>query len=182
MAEKTDDSRETQFVVFDMGEEEFGVEISQVREIIKMTEVTKIPNTPDFVDGVINLRGQITAVMDLRRMLNMGLEDAYDDKTRIVIVELPNISVGMVVDAVSEVLSLQRDEIDINPTAVSDVGTECIRGVGKLENRLLILLDLDKLLSHEEIAKLQSLHKDTVNVELEKEVKVETEKEIKVET
>ncbi len=168
------DMRETQFVVFNLGTEEFGVEISQVREIIKMTAVTKVPNAPYFVEGMINLRGQITAVTDLRKMLNIASkDDSHDDKTRIVIVELPNMSMGMIVDAVLEVLSLSAKDIDDKPTIISEVSTEYIRGVGKLEDRLLILLDLNKILSHQELTKLRDFKRGTADTTMEREMEVE---------
>jgi len=167
---------ELQIVAFKLGKEEFGVEISQVREIIKMTAVTEIPNTPEFMEGVINLRGTITPVIDLRRALGIASEQERADM-RIVIVEQENDTakarhdntiVGMVVDDVSEVMRLKQGDIDTNPMmqSDSDVSTEYIRGVGKLENRLLILLDLNRVLTKGELSKLNEIGKKAAKTEI----------------
>jgi purine-binding chemotaxis protein CheW len=158
MAEAEDVSREVQLVVFMLGDEEFGVDITQVREIIKLTSITRVPNSPDFIEGVINLRGQITTVMDLRKRLGMPLTE-NDENTRIVIVELDKTTVGMMVDSVSEVLRLPKTDIDPTPSISTEVEADYIQGVGKLkkgdEDRLLILLDLKKILSREEANQLE---------------------------
>ncbi len=137
---------EMQLVVFRLGKEEFGVDITQVREIIKLTTITRVPNAPEFIEGVINLRGQITAVMDLRKRL--GIEaNANNGDTRIIVVELPGTTLGMIVDNVSEVLRLGAKDIDAASAITSEVGSEYIRGIGKLKDRLLILLDLSRVLA-----------------------------------
>ncbi len=157
---------EVQLVIFGLGKEEFGVEISQVREIIKMTQVTRIPNAPGFVEGVINLRGTITPVLDLRKALNIiSREEEDTDTIRIVIAEQEDRTVGMVVDEVSEVIRLSTGDIEENPTITSEVSADYIKGVGKLEDRLLILLDLNKILSQQELAKLNGLRKNVVEAE-----------------
>lgn len=149
-------SEEVQLVVFRLGNEEYGVEITQVREIIKMKEITRIPNAPDFVEGVINLRGQITTVTDLRKRLGTNGSD-NNDQTRIIIVELDRSTIGMIVDSVSEVLRLGKNEIDSTPEIVSNLETKYIRGVGKLKDRLLILLDLNRILKPGEVKELSSM-------------------------
>ncbi len=157
---------EVQIVVFGLGGEEFGVDISQVREIIKVPEVTRMPNSPEFVEGVINLRGTITPVVDLRKALNIIPGNGGNtDAVRIVIVEQGEKIIGMVVDAVSEVMRLSTGDIEANPTLTSEISAEYIRGVGKLEDRLLILLDLNKVLSQQELAKLNGLRKNLVEAE-----------------
>ncbi|MEE9594084.1 MAG: chemotaxis protein CheW [Candidatus Hydrothermarchaeales archaeon] len=164
---------ELQLVAFKLGKEEFGVEISQVREIIKLTEVTQIPNTPEFMEGVINLRGTITPVIDLRKALNIT-EGDDTDAMRIVIVEQENELaktrqdhniVGMVVDDVSEVMRLKKDDIDSNAMLQSEISTEYIRGVGKLENRLLILLDLNKVLAKGELEKIHDFQREATEAQ-----------------
>ena len=147
---------ETQLVVFRLGNEEYGVDIQQVREIIKVTDVTRVPKAPEFIEGVINLRGQITPVMDLRMRLDLP-ESQKGEDTRIIITELEKNSVGMIVDSVSEVLRISEKNIDPTPTISTDVGVEFIKGVGKLGDRLLILLDLMKVLSKKEEKQLEKI-------------------------
>lgn len=144
---------ERQLVVFSLGREEFALDVSQVREIIRMEEITRMPKSPPFVEGIINLRGQIIAVMDLAKRLNLPSTERTDAH-RIVVVETEDLKVGMIVDSVSEVMSITEDEIEPPPTLVSDPSTPFILGVVKRDRRLIILLDLSKLLSVEEIAEL----------------------------
>ena len=147
---------EVQLVVFKLGNEEYGVDITQVREIIKMKEITRIPNAPEFVEGVINLRGQITSVTDLRKRLGIGAHE-NNEQTRIIIVELDKSTIGMIVDSVSEVLRLSREDVDSTPSMAANVDTKYIRGVGKLKDRLLILLDLNKVLVQSEVKELETI-------------------------
>ena len=152
---ETEGLNEVQLVVFTLGEEEFGVDISQVREIIKTVEITKMPNTPDFVEGVINLRGSITTVMDLRKKLGVISSKEDDRDTRIVIVELEDSTMGMVVDSVTEVLRISAADIDTESVATSQIDAEYLRGVGKLEDRILILLDLGKVITGQEVSQIE---------------------------
>ncbi|MEE8402017.1 MAG: chemotaxis protein CheW [Candidatus Hydrothermarchaeaceae archaeon] len=146
----SNDSEVTQLVNFWLGSEEFGVNISQVKEIIKIEEITKIPNTPDFMEGVINLRGQITPVMDLRSRL--GIEAAQEsENSRMIIVEIGKDNVGMIVDSVTEVCSISSGDIEPSTSFTGNVDTEYILGVGKVGDRLLILLDLSKVISGTEL-------------------------------
>jgi len=146
---KTTDEDLLQLVSFQLGEEEFGVDILKVQEINRMLEITKVPNSPVFVDGVINLRGKVIPILNLRQKFNLERKE-IDKQTRIVVVDIDGKVVGLVVDAVSEVLRLPSDTVEPPPPMVSGVDSEYINGVGKLENRLLILLDLNKLLTTEE--------------------------------
>lgn len=136
-----------ELVGFRLEGEEFGVPIRKVREIIRMQEVTRVPHAPDFVEGVVNLRGQIVPIVDLRRRLGMSPKES-DRDTRIVIVEFDGELVGFVVDSVTEVLRVPEDRIEPPPDMVAE--QDYIEGVGKLEDRLLIILDLCKVLSGEE--------------------------------
>ncbi|HTY09824.1 MAG TPA: chemotaxis protein CheW [Bacteroidota bacterium] len=139
-----------QLVSFKIGEEEFGVDILKVQEINRMLEVTRVPNAPEYVDGVINLRGKVIPIIDLRR--RFGMERREKDKnTRIVVVELEGKVVGFVVDAVSEVLRIPKSVTEPPPPIVAGIETDYITAVGKLEDRLLILLDLEKVLLKEEL-------------------------------
>jgi purine-binding chemotaxis protein CheW len=148
--------KEIQLVVFRLAQEEYGVDIQQVREIIKVIDITRVPKAPEFIEGVINLRGQITPVMDLRKRLDLP-ELERGEETRIIIIELGKNVVGMIVDAVTEVHRLPEKNIDPTPTISSEVGAEFINGVGKLGDRLLILLDLKKVLSKKEEKQLEKI-------------------------
>jgi len=143
------DNRLIQLVTFSIAQEEFGVEILKVQEIIRTLEITRVPRAPEFVEGVINLRGKVIPIIDLRR--RFGMESKVHDKdTRIIVIEISKMIVGFVVDAVSEVLRIPASTIELTTSIVSGVDSEYISGVGKLDDRLLIMIDLDKLLSPEE--------------------------------
>jgi purine-binding chemotaxis protein CheW len=147
--QKKQDAELMQLVTFSIGEEEFGVDILKVQEIIRMMEITKVPRAPDFVEGVINLRGKVIPIIDLRKRFGLSTRD-HDKHTRIIVIEINNMIVGFVVDSVSEVLRIPSNTVEPPPPVVSGLESEYISGVGKLEDRLLILLDLDRLLSGEE--------------------------------
>jgi purine-binding chemotaxis protein CheW len=154
-AKKQDDEL-LQLVTFSIGEEEFGVDILKVQEIIRTMEITKVPRAQDFVEGVINLRGKVIPIIDLRR--RFGLDSKPHDKhTRIIVIEINSMIVGFVVDSVSEVLRIPAGTVEPPPPVVAGVESEYISGVGKLHDRLLILLDMDKLLSGEDMAALSQL-------------------------
>jgi purine-binding chemotaxis protein CheW len=147
---KRQDAELMQLVTFSIGEEEFGVDILKVQEIIRMMGITKVPKAPGFVEGVINLRGNVIPIVDLRK--RFGLEAREHDKhTRIIVIEINSTIVGFIVDAVSEVLRIPANTVEPPPPVVAGFDSEYISGVGKLEDRLLILLDLDRLLSSEEV-------------------------------
>jgi len=146
---KKQDAELLQLVTFSIGEEEFGVDILSVQEIIRMMDITKVPRAPDFVEGVINLRGKVIPIIDLRKRFGLSTRD-HDKHTRIIVIEINNMIVGFVVDSVSEVLRIPASTVEPPPPVVSGLESEYISGVGKLEDRLLILLDLNKLLSGEE--------------------------------
>lgn len=138
-----------QLVTFKIAQEEFGVDILRVQEIIRMLPITKVPNSPSFVEGIINLRGKVIPIIDLRKRFGMELTD-HNEKTRITVMDLQGQVVGFVVDAVREVLRIQKSTIEEPPQVVAGVGSEYLKGVGKLDDRLLILLDLDHLLTENE--------------------------------
>ncbi len=149
-AKKDLDAREVlQLVTFRLGKEEFSLDILSVQEIIRHMELTRVPKTPDFVDGVINLRGKVIPVLDLRKRFGLG-SDEMTNETRIIVVEVASKTVGLKVDAVSEVLRLPADRVEAPPEMVTGVESEYIKGVGKLDGRLLILLDVEKVLSRNE--------------------------------
>ena len=143
-----------QLVSFFIGNEEFGVDILYVQEINRMSQVTKVPNSPEFVNGVINLRGRVIPVIDLR--LKFGMPKKEPDKnTRIIVIEVSGKTVGFIVDSVNEVLRISKDVTEPPPELAMGVNSEYIKAVGKLEDRLLILIDLEKILSKEEKLELQ---------------------------
>jgi len=138
-------NNEVQLVAFKLGREEYGIDILQVQEIKRMTDITRVPHTPEYIKGVINLRGSVLPVIDLKTRLDL-LEQDYTDDTRIIIVKVDEIAVGMIVDAVSEVMAIDQEQIEVSQEAVGGVSTNYISGVGKLENRLMILLNLEAII------------------------------------
>ena len=144
---------ELQLVSFKIGSEEFGIDILKVQEIIRMVEITRVPQAPVYVEGVINLRGRVIPIIDLRKRLKLELKEA-DKNTRIVVVDISGNIMGMIVDSVSEVLRLPAGTIEPPPDLVSGVECEHISGVAKLEDRLLMFLDLSKIVGAEELAEI----------------------------
>ncbi|MDR2489553.1 MAG: chemotaxis protein CheW [Desulfovibrio sp.] len=153
---KRQDAELLQLVTFSIGEEEFGVDILKVQEIIRTMEITRVPRAQAFVEGVINLRGKVIPIIDLRRRFGLDSK-AHDKHTRIIVIEINNMIVGFVVDSVSEVLRIPAGTVEPPPPVVAGLESEYISGVGKLHDRLLILLDLDKLLSHDDLESLGQL-------------------------
>ncbi|MBI9045547.1 MAG: chemotaxis protein CheW [Anaerolineaceae bacterium] len=140
---------ERQLVIFELGEENFGVDIAAVEGIVKMQEITRVPKAPVFVEGVTNLRGTVLPVIDLRKRLELP-DTEITNETRIIYINLEESKVGMIVDAVSEVLTIQEEVIEPTPSIVSSVDTEFITGIAKVDDRLVTLLDLNRILSVEE--------------------------------
>uniref|UniRef100_A0A7J2TK06 Chemotaxis protein CheW n=1 Tax=Archaeoglobus fulgidus TaxID=2234 RepID=A0A7J2TK06_ARCFL len=144
-----------QVIVFKLGEERYGVDISQVREIIRASQITKIPNAPDFVEGVINLRGQITTIVNLRKRFGMPPKP-IDNDTRIIVVEYNNAVIGMMVDTVSEVKYLSQKDIEALPSIITArEEAKFLKGVGKLPDGLLILIDLNRVLNEKEVDRIK---------------------------
>jgi len=147
---------EKQLVVFELANEHYGVNIAAVESIIKMQTITAVPHAPHYVTGVTNLRGSVLPVIDLRVRFGLMSEETSKN-SRIVVVTLGDIKVGMTVDGVSEVLSVPEDVIEPTPPMVSTVDSSFITGIARLEGRLVILLDLGKVLSLDEQASLVNL-------------------------
>ncbi|MFN2460755.1 MAG: chemotaxis protein CheW [Candidatus Velthaea sp.] len=145
-----------QVVSFALGTEEYGVDIAQVQEINRMVTITHVPRAPQFMEGVINLRGQLIPIIDLRTRFGMARAE-HTKNTRIVVTEIASKRVGMVVDSVSEVLRIPVEAVEDAPDMVAGVDTEYIRGVGKVGERLIILLDLGRIISRAEKRELQGL-------------------------
>ncbi len=147
MTEKTYSTNELQLVGFKLGREEYGVSILQVQEIKRMTDITRVPHTPEYIKGVMNLRGSVLPVVDLKKRLNLPSQ-AYSDDTRIIIVKVDEVNLGIIVDAVSEVLTIRQENIEPPQTVAGGAVASYLSGVGKLDDRLLILLDLEAIISH----------------------------------
>jgi purine-binding chemotaxis protein CheW len=156
IAKQTGGDELIQLVSFTIGDEEFGVDILKVQEINRMVDVTRVPNTPEYVDGVINLRGKVIPIIDLRRRFGMDRK-VKDKNTRIIVVELNGRVLGFVVDAVSEVLRIPKSVTEAPPPIIAGIEAEYITAIAKLENRLLILLDLERVLTTEEHKELQAV-------------------------
>jgi purine-binding chemotaxis protein CheW len=141
---------EVQLVVFSAAGEEYALDVAHVREIIRMDRITRVPRSPPWVEGVINLRGQVTTVIDLGKRLGLPVS-AASDATRIVIVEREGAVAGLIVDAVAEVMRLPRVAMAEAPSLLSATpASTYVRGIAKVGERILILLDLDKVLNFEE--------------------------------
>lgn len=147
MAGKNYRDEELQLVAFKLNKEEYGVSILYVQEIKRLTEITRVPYTPDFIKGVMNLRGSVLPVIDLKKRLGLA-ESPYSEDTRIIIVKIDEISIGMIVDSVTEVLEIEPDHIEAPEAVVdsNDAGNNFISGVGNLDNRLIIMLNLNEII------------------------------------
>jgi len=152
MAEK-----EGKYLTFTLAEEEYGIGILKIKEIIGMLPITSVPQTPEFVKGVINLRGKVIPVMDLRLRFGMNSID-YTERTCIIVVEIAGTSgtilIGIVVDAVSEVLNIKGGDIEKTPTFGAKLNTDYILGIAKMEGGVKILLDIDQVLNSDELSLL----------------------------
>ncbi len=150
--------REGKYLTFTLAGEEYGIGILKIKEIIGMMPVTTVPKTPEFVKGVINLRGKVIPVMDLRLRFGMQAID-YTERTCIIVVEIAGrsgtVQIGIVVDAVSEVLNIKGDDIEDTPTFGTALNTDYILGMAKMEGGVKILLDIDRVLSQEEAGLLE---------------------------
>ncbi|MCG8617849.1 MAG: chemotaxis protein CheW [Desulfobacterales bacterium] len=148
------------YLTFSLENEEYGIGILKVKEIIGMMPITQIPRTPAYVKGVINLRGKVIPIIDLRARFGMPPQD-YDEKTCIIVVEIETeggiVMIGIVVDSVSEVLNVQQGEIEPAPAFGTQMDTDYILGMAKMEGGVKILLNIDKVLNQDEVAQLQGV-------------------------
>ncbi len=149
--------KEGKYLTFLLAKEEYGIEITKIREIIGMMPITTVPQTPEFVKGVINLRGKVIPVIDLRLRFGMEAID-YTERTCIIVVEIEGsagtVQIGIVVDAVSEVLNVSGEDVEDTPTFGAKLNTDYILGMAKMEGGVKILLDIDQVLSRDEVAAL----------------------------
>jgi len=150
--------KEGKYLTFVLNEEEYGIGILKIKEIIGMMPITSVPQTPEFVKGVINLRGKVIPVLDLRLRFGMDAID-YTERTCIIVVEIDGafgtVMIGIVVDAVSEVLNIKVEDIEDTPTFGTKLNTDYILGMAKMEGGVKILLDIDRVLSGDEMAVLE---------------------------
>lgn len=137
-----------QLVSFRLAQEEYGIEITKIQEIILMGEITRVPQTPHFIKGLINLRSTVIPIVDLRLRFGME-EEEVTDETRIMVVNVVGKTIGIIVDAVSEVLRVNEDQIAPPPPTVAGLGQEYLTGLVKFDSRLLIMLDIDQILGDE---------------------------------
>lgn len=147
---------EKQYVVFKLDNEEYGIGIMNVREIIPYKESIKVPNTPDFIEGIINYRGNVTPIICLKKRFNIS-QRVEDANTRIIVINIGEKQVGFIVDEASQTIKLDESEIDPAPSIVSGVERQYIDGVGKKEDRLVILIDLGKILTDGEREELEGI-------------------------
>ena len=147
------------FLTFLLQEEEYGLEILKVREIMGLMDITTVPQTPDYVRGVINLRGQVIPVVDLR--LKFGMDKGEDDKrTCIIVVDVEGVMMGIVVDTVSEVIDIDSSHIEATPSFGTELNTDYILGMGKVQGKVKILLDIDKVLTSEELVMMGEMQRN----------------------
>jgi purine-binding chemotaxis protein CheW len=147
---------EGKFLTFVLNNEEYGIEILKVREIIGVIGITPVPQTPDYLKGVINLRGKVIPVIDLRLKFSMT-EEEHKQETCIIVVEVNNAPIGVVVDNVSEVLDIKSEEVEDTPQFGHEIDTSFIMGLGKAKEKIIILLVIDKVLSTEELEMVEQL-------------------------
>lgn len=145
-----------QWVTFQLGNETYGVNVMQVQEVLRVTEIAPVPGAPDYVLGIINLRGNVVTVLDTRKRFGMETRDA-DDASRILIIESAEQVVGILVDSVSEVVYLRASEIEAAPNVGNEESSRFIQGVCNREEELLILVELNKLLTEDELKEVASL-------------------------
>ena len=153
--EEGDDAQKDKFLTFKIAEEEFAIPIGHVIEIVGIQKITEVPDMPDFVKGVINLRGKVIPVMDVRLRFHLP-SVAYDDRTCVVVVSVGNVTIGLVVDTVSEVVSIPESNISPPPRFSSATSGRYVSGMGKIGDAVKIIIDAEKLLRDDELASLAS--------------------------
>ncbi|MBT3877746.1 MAG: chemotaxis protein CheW [Candidatus Scalindua sp.] len=150
---------EGKFLTFALSNEEYGIEILRVREIIGLMDITTVPQTPDYMKGVINLRGKVIPVIDLRLKFSMQ-EEIHTQETCVIVVEVNNTSIGIIVDSVSEVLDIKSGDIEETPSFGQGIDTNFIMGLGKVKEQIIILLDIESVLSSDELEMVEQLVKE----------------------
>ena len=154
--ENVEDTQKGKFLTFSVGKEEYGIAIKYVTEIIGIQEITEVPELPNYVKGIINLRGKIIPVMDVRLRFKKEPKE-YNDRTCIVVIDVKDISIGLIVDNVSEVLNINEESIVPPPDLRTGFHNRYVKGIGKVGNEVKLLLDCDKLLNDEEMVALNEV-------------------------
>ena len=154
--ETPEDTQRGKFLTFSVGKESYGIEIKFVTEIIVIQEITEVPELPDYVRGIINLRGKIIPVIDVRIRFKKEPKE-YNDRTCIVVIDIKGTSVGLIVDIVAEVINIDDSDIVLPPDIKTGFQNSYVRGIGKVGNEVKLLLDCDKLLNDEELDKITEI-------------------------
>lgn len=141
-----------QLVVFNVNDEEFGVDVSQVNIIERRMDIFKVPNTPEFVEGLVNLRGKVYTVFNMRKRFGIPSKD-FDDNTKIIMVNTGAAVVGLIVDGVNEIVRVEDQDIEASPAVLEDMKRKFINSIAKVDNRIIMLLNLESVLSVEEPVK-----------------------------
>ncbi len=152
------EAQEGKYLTFGLASEEYGLEILRVREIIGIMDITMVPQTPEYIKGVINLRGKVIPVVDLRTKFGMETTE-YNRETCIIVVDVDSVLMGIIVDTVSEVLDIQKEEIEPPPSFGAKLSTDFIMGIGKIKDKVVILLDVEQVLTLEEMSVVSSISK-----------------------
>jgi purine-binding chemotaxis protein CheW len=152
-----EDTQKGRYLIFSLGNESYGIEIQYVTEIIGMQTIIEVPEVPDYVKGIINLRGKIIPVMDVRLRFKKEARE-YNDRTCVIIVDIQDLSIGLIVDSVSEVLTIPEEDIVDPPQLNKGNNNRYIKSIGKVGNDVKLLLDCEKLLTEDELEELNSLN------------------------
>jgi len=154
--ELDEDAQKNRFLTFHLGKESYGIEIQYVTEIIVMQEITKVPDLPESMIGVVNLRGNVISVMDMRKRFHLESRD-YDDRTCIIVVNIADLAIGLLVDTVNEVLNIPEEQVDPPPKTHSGIKSNYIMGMGKVDDQVKILLDIEKILHEKELEQIEQV-------------------------
>lgn len=149
---------EDQYIIFHLGKEEFGIQIARAHEIVMMKRITRLPQSSDFIEGVINLRGDLIVIVDLRKRFHLDPKISSD--TRIIIIEINDVKTGLIVDSITEVLRIKRDQISDPLREVSGIKEDYIEGIGMVDERLIILLKLEHVFSRDEMKELKNIEEE----------------------
>lgn len=153
-----EDAQKGKFITFTLGEEEYAIEIKYVNEIVGLQKITQLPDMADFIKGIINLRGKVYPIIDVRKRFKLQ-EIAYDERSCIIIVMIDDAMVGLIVDAVSEVLDIDDSQIDPAPKSTKSGKSKFIKGIGKVGEKVIIILDLTRMFSDDELAEVCDISK-----------------------
>ena len=156
--DEDEDTQKDKYLTFHLAGEDYGIEIAYVTEIIGIQKITEVPDMPEFIKGVINLRGKVIPVMDVRLRFKFKTRD-YDERTCIVVVDINNTAVGLVVDEVREVADIPEDQVEPPPKTGKGAASRYLKGMGKMDDDVKILLNVDKLLYEEELEQIATVEK-----------------------